>query len=295
MKNLLLLLFLLITVSATSQDDPFQKGEELFAKNDFKSAAGFYQDAIKKNEKNVMAYIKLAGSYYKMKDFSKSAETLEKALTLRKGPLIAYGLAQSYAQLNEKSKALEALKLATEVGYSNFQQMSTDKEIDPLRETAEFKQLFEKVKLNSMPCAVKPEFRQFEFWIGEWEVKSPEGNFAGNSSIQQILGQCVILENWTGGGGQYTGKSFNFFNSQTGKWQQTWVDDKGGFIEFVDGEYKDGKMVFYSRETEINGKKTIRRLSFFNLEPGKVKQFSEQSTDGGKTWVTEYDLRYFKK
>jgi hypothetical protein len=69
---------------------------------------------------------------------------------------------------------------------------------------------------NSIPCS-KPEFRQFDFWIGKWEVFGVKGTKAGDSKITVILDSCVILEEWTSAGAQqvliYTGKSFNSYNS----------------------------------------------------------------------------------
>jgi hypothetical protein len=91
------------------------------------------------------------------------------------------------------------------------------------------------------PCEAKPEHRQFDFWIGEWDVTA-NGNRAGENSVQLILGKCVIFENWTGARGM-NGKSFNIYNAAKGKWQQTWVDSQGNVLE-LHGEFKDGAMRF---------------------------------------------------
>ena len=80
------------------------------------------------------------------------------------------------------------------------------------------------------PCS-KPEFRQFDFWIGEWEAFGLKGQKAGDSRISLILDSCVILEEWTSAnalqGVIYTGKSFNSYNAATRQWQQTWTDNTG--------------------------------------------------------------------
>ena len=144
---------------------------------------------------------------------------------------------------------------------------------------------------DSRPCASLPEARQFDFWVGRWEVRDTSGRIAGTNEIQLILGDCVLLENWTGARG-VTGKSLNTFNKSKRKWQQTWVDDHGEVIEFVDGEYKDGAMRFRSESREPDGKLSLRRLSFHNLGKDKVRQLCVQSLDGGHTWTPEYDLTY---
>jgi len=43
---------------------------------------------------------------------------------------------------------------------------------------------------------------------------------------------------------------------------------------------------------QAEGKTLTRRLRFYNLAPDRVRQLSEGSTDGGKTWTVEYDFTY---
>lgn len=148
------------------------------------------------------------------------------------------------------------------------------------------------------PCS-RPEFRQFDFWVGEWEAFGLKGSKAGDSRISIILDSCVILEEWTGipnQGFTYTGKSFNSYNSATKQWQQTWTDNTGNTTEFLRGEGSDGKIVYYADNvTDPKGKSFMRRLTFTKVSNDKVRQFGEQSDDSGKTWTIEYDLEYRRK
>jgi hypothetical protein len=149
------------------------------------------------------------------------------------------------------------------------------------------------------PCSL-PVFRQFDFWVGEWEAFAPNGNKGGDSKVSIILDSCVILEEWTSAGVQqgliYTGKSFNMYNAATKQWQQTWVDNTGNTTEFLRGEGTDGKIVYYAdKVTGPNGKNFMRRLTFTKLSNDKVRQFGEMSNDEGKTWTVEYDLEYRRK
>ncbi|NJN41079.1 MAG: hypothetical protein HC811_01345 [Flammeovirgaceae bacterium] len=148
------------------------------------------------------------------------------------------------------------------------------------------------MKQAVIPCRYNAANRQFDFWIGEWNVVNAAGQPAGKSSIQLILGDCIIYENWTTAPpNDYSGKSFNLYNATTEKWMQTWVDDKGAVIEFVDGYLDDTKMIFFTKSDQ---NQTTRRLTFFNLNPDQVRQFSELSNDDGKTWTTEYDFYYHR-
>src|SRR5438874_893753 len=102
-------------------------------------------------------------------------------------------------------------------------------------------------KAQNIPCTSDPTYRQFDFWIGEWDVYGKNGKKAGDSRIELILDSCIILENWKSANPfknlYYAGKSFNTYNSLTKQWQQTWVDNVGGTTEFLEGHYEDNKMI----------------------------------------------------
>ncbi|MDQ3071157.1 MAG: hypothetical protein M3R55_15685 [Acidobacteriota bacterium] len=70
------------------------------------------------------------------------------------------------------------------------------------------------------PCD-RAEFRQFDCWIGSWEVKGPQGRVIGANIIEPIAGNCGIHENWSGGLGG-AGRSVNTFQASDGKWHQAW-------------------------------------------------------------------------
>ena len=78
------------------------------------------------------------------------------------------------------------------------------------------------------------EYRQFDFWIGQWNVTS-DGQPAGTNSIHLIHDGCALQENWQGSGeGGISGTSFNIYDQATGRWHQTWVDDSGTLLQ-LDG------------------------------------------------------------
>lgn len=149
---------------------------------------------------------------------------------------------------------------------------------------------------SATPCTTNPVYRQFDFWIGEWEVYGPKGAKAGDSKIELILDSCIVLENWKSTGSLYAGKSFNTFNAATNQWQQTWVDNVGGSTEYLEGKFADNKMIFQTKPFSFS-KDTVatRRLTFYNLSPDKVRQHGEITKDGGASWKTEYDLEYRRR
>jgi hypothetical protein len=136
------------------------------------------------------------------------------------------------------------------------------------------------------------EKRQFEFLLGEWEVVASEGHTTtGESSIQLLLDQCM-LETTTDGG---TGKSFLPFDPGTKKWIQDWVDSQSNSVHFDGGMEKDGVMHYYAGDFDAQSKPIKRHMQFFNLDQDYLRQLSQQSSDGGKTWQMQYDFLYVRK
>src|ERR1044072_9290303 len=126
------------------------------------------------------------------------------------------------------------------------------------------------------PCLSEPQHKQFEFWVGEWDVTS-DGQIIATSSIQRIIDSCVILENYSQKNG-YNGKSLNFYASVLGRWRHTWVDGTGTVGEFV-GDYKDGAIHYEGESHRKDGRKILRKMVFSSLGADKVRQYSEASTD----------------
>lgn len=145
---------------------------------------------------------------------------------------------------------------------------------------------------TAKPPPLPPESRQFDFWIGEWDVTTPDGKPAGASRIEAIAGGAGLLENWTGAKG-YSGKSLNSYNQEKKQWQQFWVGGGGGVLELA-GALVDGHMVLQG-EHVVGGKPTIEKITWTPNADGSVRQHWEQSTDGGKTWATAFDGLYRKK
>jgi hypothetical protein len=194
-------------------------------------------------------------------------------------------------------KALEYLDRSVKNGFSQLSQLNSDPELAALRSDPRYAKVVHLVEVNVKPCAYTPENRQFDFWIGEWDVVTSDGiQPAGTSKIELILGDCVIQENWTSAGNVgYSGKSYNVYNSSLKRWEQFWADNAAGMIHFY-GELKDHVMDYWTDEMpQPNGTKLKRHLQFIPLGPDKVRQFSQKSTDGGKTWTVEYDFTYNRK
>jgi len=144
------------------------------------------------------------------------------------------------------------------------------------------------------PCTTA-EHRQFDFWIGDWDVTDAGGEPAGRNRIESILDGCVLMESWEGTGGS-TGRSLNMFDVRgDGRWHQTWVDGDGGRLDLVGGLDADGRMVLSGKRPGREGGVVRHRITWTPLPDGTVRQHWQASRDDGSTWDDLFDGRYVRR
>ncbi len=243
--------------------------------------------------RNGRAWINLGIVRQKAGKLDGAAEAYERAMGLGLVPIAAYNLATVHARRGDADKAFNALDQATKNGFARLDDVKSDPDLASLRAHPRWAAAYASMEKNVHPCTAEPKNRQLDFWVGEWDVLAPQGHQVGTSSVQRILGSCVIFENWTSRlGGQ--GKSFNFYDPGKKLWQQTYIDDKGNVLE-ITGKLVGKDMVYESPVLLGDGKKTLQRLTFTPLPDGRVRQLWLQSDDQGKTWSTLFDGFYRRK
>ena len=268
-----------------------KKANDFYTQKDWKNSAESYQKISVAEPKNVPAKYRYGISLMNLNK-NKEAETIfREVLQASPNNIFAFALARAYARQNEKEKTYQTLEATLKFGGIQPKTLESQKDFSSFKNEPRFKKLLKDSDLAVNPCKASPAYRQFDFWIGEWDVKNPQGVVVGSSNIKLILSDCIILENYSTP--NYAGKSFNIYDREDKKWHQTWVDKNGVLTEFV-GELKDGKMIYVADEMR-NGKRALIKMTFTKLPNGDVNQFGELSNDGGKTWVTRYNLTYSRK
>jgi hypothetical protein len=279
--------------AAASPSPSWQEAGDAFQKGDWKAAADAYAAIAKREPGSGRAWFRLGMSFAKLGKPQDAIAAYLKADAIGQSPLVRYGLAGVYTRLGDSTQAFAWLEKAVASGFRSTDQIKTDPELASLRGSGHFDAIVLQVERNERPCAHVAEHRQFDFWIGEWRVATPEGNPAGQNSITVENGDCWIREHWTSAVAG-TGQSFNFYNPTTKTWHQTWVDDQGEVAEF-DGTFRDGAMRLEGYRQGPNGSRIPARLTLTPRPDGTVRQLGENSTDSGKTWTVLYDLIYTRK
>lgn len=140
-------------------------------------------------------------------------------------------------------------------------------------------------------ACTSPEHRQFDFWIGNWEVTdSTASTVYGTNHVDREEGGCLVHENWTGSRGG-TGQSLNFYDPMKQQWTQVWVGDDGLVVQ-VTGGLQGASMVLQGDALGPDGKVVKQRAAWTPQSDGRVRQFWEQSTDGGTSWTVAFDGWY---
>ncbi len=133
--------------------------------------------------------------------------------------------------------------------------------------------------------------KQLDFWIGEWVITDSTPNAKnppGTNSIRRLYGGKVIHENFKMG--TFEGQSWSVFNPRTKQWQQTWVDNSGGYI-VMNSTTVDGNLAIQTL-TRKAAPDSSNRMVFKNVKSDSFTWIWEATADGGKSWTLAWRLEY---
>src|SRR5690606_37813489 len=137
-------------------------------------------------------------------------------------------------------------------------------------------------------CAA-PAYRVFDFWVGEWEVTSPDGRPAGRNQISIEQEGCLLVERWRSVRGD-TGMSMNFYDPVADRWRQVWVSP--GIEIDVSGGMVGGSMVLEGTILYLDESRARPfRGTWTPLQDGRVRQFLEEAGEDG-SWQPWFEGLY---
>ena len=147
------------------------------------------------------------------------------------------------------------------------------------------------------PCS-SPEASQFDFWVGEWNLTWND-SLHGTNSIEKKWGNCSVHEQFSDQRSGYFGESWTVYNANYKQWQQTWIDNNGGYIHLTGGMSGDS-MILVTQERNVPASlspsgKLVNRMVYYNITPGSLDWSWEASTDGGRTWTPKWQIHYTRK
>ncbi len=143
------------------------------------------------------------------------------------------------------------------------------------------------------------------FLVGRWNVRHRrlKERLVGDTRWEDFAGTCV---NWPllGGqgnvddnvlelpGGTYRGVGVRAFNPETRQWSIWWIDSRLATIDPpVRGGFKDGVGTFLGDDVH-KGRPVTVRFRWSELTGDAAKWDQAFSTDGGKTWETNWLMQF---
>jgi hypothetical protein len=139
-----------------------------------------------------------------------------------------------------------------------------------------------------LAACTAPEYRQFDFWAGDWDAfdfGNPTTKVA-RTQVDLILDGCVLRENYQATDG-HQGQSFSIYDAARKVWHQTWVTNRGQLL-VIEGTFEAGEMVLTGID-HAAAEPTLVRGTWKPVSGG-VREIGVTSTDGGKTWKPWFDL-----
>lgn len=146
----------------------------------------------------------------------------------------------------------------------------------------------------TVPCDTITEHRQFDFWIGEWEVVDTHGEPLGVNSITRPEQECMLLERWESAAGS-RGTSINYFDPAAGRWVQHWVAATS--MLDLEGGLTNGAMQMEGHFRQITdpGSTTRVRGTWTPLDDGRVRQLFETWNETAEAWEEVFEGYYVRK
>ena len=286
------------SAQATPPSEAALAAAALMSAGEWEQAAEAYRGVVADEPENGLAWLRLGRAYVEMGQPDDALLAFaEVPGTGLQTPFLNVFEARAYAQLGRDDDAFAALEAVQPVpGLGGAAALTGFEELAIYAGTARFDAITEAFEAAAWPCRADSASREFDFWIGDWDVYV-SGSLAGRNTVELMLGDCTLLENWTSAGNR-EGKSFNWVDRstyRTPRWRQLWVADGGNTLDYYNGEYRDGAMRFEGHIFSPTGDSIPQKLRFENIAPDTVRQVFEQSTDDGATWVVTFDGLYIRR
>lgn len=261
---------------------------------------GRWEDVIMENRRiitgnpdDITAFLRIAQAQRELGRHEQALSSLEDARRIdpQRG-IIDLERARNLLNLGRRDEAMIAMLDADHNALRARQVLDEAEDLDPIRDTPQFREIVRNVRARVYPCESVPEFSQFDFWLGEWEVRTADGSLAGHNTITKDQGGCAISEHWVSAAGS-GGKSTSFYIPSSDLWRQVWVGSNGTLIDMsgslIDGELRMEGTIEYT----TTGRVVAFRASWSTNEDNSiVRQRMEEFDVATAAWQLWFDGFY---
>lgn len=270
------------TVRAETAAELRQRAVGFARQGQWEAALEAYREALRTAPDEPWTWFAMGSVLHGMGRFAEAAEAWESSLERKVSVpgYVQYNLACAKARVGDGPAALGLLEQAAASGLFSAQAMREDPDLESLRGERRFAEIAEAADLAHRPCLHRPEYRQFDFWLGTWDVRIPAGFRASRDVIRRSEDGCVVTHEWTGTLGA-RGRSHSYYDATSETWIQVWITSTGINGTMTGGLDEDGFLVLEGPGATPGN---LIRSRWKPLDPDTVEVSTVTSTDGGDTW-----------
>jgi hypothetical protein len=266
--------------------------EVAFEQGRWEDAIAEYREILAAYPEDRLSLLRIAQAQRELGRHDDALATLEQARTANAPEaMIDLERARNLAQLGRADDALAALDAADHSGLRALALVEQAPELAQFAESSRFQRVHRNVRARVYPCEGIAAASDFDFWIGRWEVRMPDGTLIGRNSIEKTNGGCAIEEHWQGAGGS-SGTSITFYLPSRGEWRQVWTGSSGTLFD-ITGRLRDGVMRMEGTIEYAGQDKVVAfRGTWTQNAGGRVRQRMEEFDLAAGTWVVWFDGFY---
>jgi tetratricopeptide (TPR) repeat protein len=253
-----------------------------------------YREILAEYPEDRVSWLRIAQAERELGRYETALATLERAM-LNEAPeaMVHVERARNLLGLGRPDEALIELETADHVELRAPQLLAEAEDFDAIRQDPRFERIYRNVSARVHPCESSPEASEFDFWLGEWEVRGSDGRLLGHDSITRADGGCSIHERWVGNAGS-TGSSILFYLPSRSQWRQVWVGSGGTHIDMT-GSLTDGEMQLEGTIEYLDQDQVIAFRGTWSVGAGgRVRQRMEQFDLVSQSWELWFD-GFFRK
>lgn len=281
-----------VPLSAQDAGDLRERAQAFANEENWAAAAEAYESLTASDPKDIQSWTQLGRVRRKLDQLDAAVVAYEKALAISDQSFLAHaGLAITLERMEKLDGAFEHLEKIAELGAPPSM-LQENPVFAGLREHDRFVVALGIAERAANPCHEAGPHDDFDFWVGDWDVYSGGQKGARNIITKEMNG-CFLRESFAGGGTM--GESINYYDPETGRWKQNWVDSTGGIVRYTGGLAKEGVMRMEGANTTVKGVTKRARVTWTLLDDGQVHHLIEHSTDDGETWIPAFDATYKKR
>lgn len=134
----------------------------------------------------------------------------------------------------------------------------------------------------------------FDYLLGDWRFSAKSKQFGAFTGLWsavrlaegQILDEYRIVDD--GGGTVYVTSTIRNYNAIADRWELIGMESSNGLQDFGTARKEGAEMRIEQRFGVAGGQPAIMRIRYRNITADRFSWTADRSTDGGKTWDTEF-------